>query len=463
MSVNPYLTPTTPSRFIGPIMRSGARYAVNRLRQQLNNWRSNRQAKQNLGRNMNHPLGRWTRSVVGGRSRRHRRVRKFRKKLTLKTPHVKGRVKRGRRKRRVRVTKRLRKAIKKTAWENLPKGFLKIVSCDAFALTAATNKQNWGQILESRPTGGANGWLFCPSAFLDAASILFNGYISSTAWAANNQPIDGTNGNVYTGYMDPESTELYVKKSWARVCWKNFGPRTLKLRVYVAKPKFKDSFPTSTNSVPGPLDATKVNTPIGMWNQILTREAQGANFKSGPKNVLGNGIDTLYMDPRTNTSLAKYYAFDCIQIDLAPGQCYDHIVKGPEDFLFKGASYLDGQPGVAGYQFKEIQKFARNVFFTCNYDLLGASDAGGALAAGFYSSGNTGEFLACETRQYFDIRCPNNAGFLSTTAGFNGTTQLTQRHEAYCNLIIQTRAITPQFYYETINGGVTVTRSGTQP
>ena len=376
--VNPYRTPQSGtsgvSRYVDAIQRG------TRIAQRLYNWQRQRQQTQNRNRRPV-PMGKMVRVynvTGGGRSKRHR---KFKKKLSLKSPHVKGRVKRGKRKRIVRVSRRLKKAIKKGAWESLPKGFFEVVSTDAFAIAPSANAQQYGVLLESRPTAGSNGWFFTPTQLLEAASVLFNGYQSNTSWAFNNIAIDAVTGAVKTGYMDPESTEFYVKKSWARVCWKNFGPRTLYLRVYIAKPKIRDSW-VPTNSIPGPLDSTKVNTPIGMWNSILTREAQGSNFQSGPKNVLNNTISTLYQDPRNNSALNKYYDFDCIKIDLAPGQCYDHIIKGPQDMLFRGASYLDGQPGSAGYLMKDIQKFSRNVFITCNYDLLGASDAGGALASG---------------------------------------------------------------------------------
>lgn len=394
----------------------------------------------------------WMRSRNRG-GKRNIRTKTYKKQLGLRTPKLKWKRRIGGKKF-VKVGKRLRRAIRQSTYAQKPRGFIEYVNWDNISTSVTKGTQVAAAILESKPTDGSNGWLFTPTIFMEAASTLFNGYQPGTAWATNTTILDAVSGGLKNNILNPNNTSFYVKKSWARVCLKNVGYRLMQIKLYICHPKFTGEW-VSTNSVPGPYDPSKTMVPLGMWNKFLGNSVTNVPWGTSPYNPLVNTPNTIYADPRAYAHMNHYYKFEQIKLDLAPGQCWDFIVPGPQDFVFNSSTYLSPRED-GTYEMSNIQKFSRYVFLTMVPDIIACTGDSGALAAYPYPAADVADNLIVETRQYYNIRCPENAGFYANNSIPVGNASYPMNYRQQVNaMVIQTdRTISTPVFHQTLNGGV---------
>lgn len=244
-------------------------------------------------------------------------------------------------------------------------------------------------------------WHFTPWRVLDSASVLFNGKLTPTY----NPALIGTNElNVVT-----DTLKIHVRKSWATYQFRNGTERPQYLSVWTVAPK----------SVDAPNDELFFN----QWYESIQAEKT-------QKILLSSGTTFRQMDLKPNAfiQMRRKYKMVETKITVEPGQCFDYVVPGPEDFTYTYAKYYEDS------NFKNLQKMCRAVVVCAVQDLAINYTAGDILTAmkvarvgnrplDTSAGNNVVSGMCIEYREFYDITMPEQAGFTYPAAFPPGSQQ----------------------------------------
>lgn len=287
---------------------------------------------QSLGRDFTKTAYKGTKALFKRRKPSYRR-RSYKQKPGAHRPKVLKRTSRPRRKT-TRVSRPLRRKIKKVIDSTNPNGYFHEIS-----VSSTTLLQNQQRVFEpnQQTTDFQAGWHFTPSQFLNAASVLWN-----------NKSITANIGINDSNNFNNETLQVYVKNSWYVCRIKNNSQHTVTVTPIVCQPK----------KIVG--DTASVSWAAELANQLVipTGENPGSNT-----------INHLYIHPKFSSGMNRYWKFTTSKIVLEPGQEYRYTCQGPSEKMLKFANYWDGNI------FKNNQPFASNIMFLIHGDLQSDANA----------------------------------------------------------------------------------------
>lgn len=243
-------------------------------------------------------------------------------------------------------------------------------------------------------------WFFDPLRVMDLASVAFNKKAGSSRNVAF---ADAGNFDVTTA-----CPKIHVKKSWVTFQIKNNTERTYYLKLYVIAPKKSQ----------GTLDF------YTQWSQSFTDENNRFVNISNPVRT----ARTLDTSPFLNEAMRTNFQFSVVDVTLEPGQAFDYVLPGPQDFVYDYGKYF------VKAAYEGLQKMMRTVFVTGQLDMqinYGASAAAtSSIRSGqpaYNSNGTAVGGLSVEYREFYDITMPEIAG--GTTKAVGAVTQLQLRQD----------------------------------
>lgn len=318
----------------------------------------------------------------------------------------------------LRIGYKFAKKVRKVMKHGGPKGWFTLTEFQTINPQPQWNEQVIIAVGEGYRVNSAPGWAFTPSQFMAVVSNLFNDLnISGKPTLAFDAKAYGTaSGGILpsnSGYMDLMNTEFTVVNSYVKYCYKNNTTRQLTLKHYACNPKF-----TGPLTTPNPTD-------MGIeWGQALAQEIEQITFIRGETNATGTVVQTYKTAPASSYVKHRWNIKTTTMI-IEPGQCTEFVVQGPKDFNFKSLKYINNDA------WADVQKFATFNLLNVHADLC-VTDSGVTGIAPCPAN----QRLCAEIKHYYDIRMPQNAGFSSSTTGFNGNVQLDRRHDAHGQVVL---------------------------
>lgn len=166
-------------------------------------------------------------------------------------------------------------------------------------------------------------WHFSPWRVLDSASVCFNAKSGPTY---NPALVSLNQFNVATNTL-----KIHVRKAWATYQFRNATERPQYLSVYTVAPKVFDA----------PNDELFFN----QWYESIQAEKT-------QKILLTSGTTFRQMDlkPSAFVQMRRKYKLVETKITVEPGQAFDYVVRGPEDFTYDYSKYFEDSA------FKDLQK-----------------------------------------------------------------------------------------------------------
>lgn len=253
---------------------------------------------------------------------------------------------------------------------------------------------------------GTLGILFSPTQVLNVASVLWNTKAYSAAPA-------------YTDAgMFPLNAKIKVKNLRSIFKLVNLGQRTYSIQVILCKPKSR----------------TVVGSPITDWTNALAADNTGAKSIN-----VNNTLSTqLYTHPTMTKTFNANWKTETTKVLLEPGQTYDYHVQGPKLHTYDYQKFVN--PAAGGFTTND-PKTTRYVMFVVNGDILGMGSTSGVytavpgttdLSSSVNATSSKGYQMHVEYRNYYDILCPDEAGWLSGgVAPAAGAVPLFERRDAY--------------------------------
>lgn len=251
-------------------------------------------------------------------------------------------------------------------------------------------------------------WHFSPWRVLDSASLCF--YAKSVP-TYNPSLLAVNEFNAVTNTL-----RIHVRKAWATYQFRNSTERTQYLSVYTVAPKVTDS-PDS-------------ELFFNEWYESIQAEKT-------QKILLSTGTSFRQMDLKPNAfiQMRRKYKMVETKITVEPGQCFDYVVPGPEDFTYTYSKYYDDS------NFKHLQKMCRTVIVTAVQDLAINYSAGdlinqmkvaraGNPALNTTAGTNVVGGMCIEYREFYDITMPDQTGFTYPAAFVAGSQQTLNHRKA---------------------------------
>jgi len=352
----------------------------------------------------------------------------------------------------VKVPKLLRKQVKQILDSKDVYGYWRGILCGSSVLVESPTWNNQAVFPLPMPIDGAavgrekmRGHLFSPEFFQMVAARLFNGrkagalnswdeiYKESSVTAPEWKNFDQLNNNVPAG-------KFTIEKTFAIVKMKNNTPRTVYLKMYVAKPKYQRVSGTMAGN-----DGHCVND----WTTQLNMEGQ-ANidgemlpFDQNTRKLainIDNSLKTFSLNscPTKVESLKSLWAFEKFAITLEPGQVHTQYIAGDSMDLDYSKMVVKSQNSTTGLSFADVQKFSRHVFFTGYPELAYAYRDGDSTNGGWRCRYPDASYkLLFETEIHCKIKMPEPTGGVmpvNTLSDPNGGRIFTNnsRKRAYC-------------------------------
>jgi len=244
-------------------------------------------------------------------------------------------------------------------------------------------------------------WHFSPWRVLDSASICFN---------AKSSPDYNTSLLTTNEFNVASSTlKIHVRKAWATYQFRNSTERPQYLSVYTVAPK---SF-----------DSTDDQFFFAKWYESLQAEKT-------QKILLSSGTSFRQMDLKPNACIQMRRKYKMVEtkITVEPGQCFDYVLQGPEDYTYTYSKYYDNSA------YRDLQKMCRTVVVCAVQDLAINYNTNDVLAdmkvarsgnptLNTSSGANVVGGMCIEYREFYDITMPEQAGFTYPAVFAAGTQQ----------------------------------------
>lgn len=315
------------------------------------------------------------------------------------------------RKKTVKVPKKLRKQIKKVIDGDDPIGIWEEVRMEAFVIPPDNQ-----QVVSSRGlSSGGNQILFDPINVIYAASVLWLKKAPSETKTLND-----------VGLFDATTFKVELLDSWVRFNYRNNTGRVITMKLYDVS--LKHQIPRATTG-----GAVVYVGAVGNWINMLAQEASSAAGDNSFQNANGITINTLYSTPKMVTAFNHMYTLDCTTVSLEPGKEYMHMVRGPKNKFYDYAKFLNGTTNVVGTEtFINPQKFTKEHFVVAYTDLTGIAVTNGLM--GRYmgiQNADAGFGLLCESRYFYKLRLPEQAGATVTTPAAGTVSNVQLGHRTY--------------------------------
>lgn len=334
-------------------------------------------------------------------------IRKFHRRGTRKIVNVigygyKGKVvrrSRVKRKKKVKVSRKLRDKIKKVVSGTKPKGLFQETAYDEMRLFATEdNKQMVNQI--SGFTGGAFDPLFSPARVMDAASVLWNEK-DQLRTGKTIMDLENFDRNKFKVKVIKQSVTYTIKNNTQRVM-------TLKLIECEAK----------NNQIL--LDAQS------LWNQEMGFEAT----LDGPNQSVAT-LTEMHVHPSILPQFSKMYKTNTSTFVLEPGQTIIHKVHGPSDTIYDYMKFWSAST------YQPIMKGSKFVIAVYYVDMVTQTTTGLSpdTVQGRYMNINPTNDLKyamlCESVHRFELEMPEQTGLIGPVAVAPDATPLDQRQFSY--------------------------------
>lgn len=342
----------------------------------------------------------------------------------------------------------------------------------------------------------ASPWLFTPSMFLHALSVLFNGKTGAAGTGATGQQIaiynqrnDAFNavGNfniasnatgVLTAQPSGSRLKFTVKSAHATYIYKNISPQAKRLELYVCKPKKKSEYnPASIaiqTNLPGPqtLDNPTANADVGQLHEPVFYLAQqsdqdAAEVSQGVHYVPAVSGTLAYVTYAVNGKIINWplamgvdafpsfrngYTFELIKVTLQPGQEYKLHVAGPSNLE------MDSLKWYTGLLEQNIQMYSRSVMVKVINELASGITAGTPENLGSHVKDASDEGIFVEQDLHIKVSMPQEAaGHYGTTTLATALADLHYRRPMYC--YVENGTDTAATTFDQFNAQQPVTRA----
>lgn len=295
----------------------------------------------------------------------------------------------------IKVSKRLKKAIKQTIRNFSPKGFyserfFKRYIPVQFNQTVCNLGEGCfaGETAFSKGLSGSGSIMFFdPLKILDAASVLYKG-----------KAFTGVKDITNPGQFDVKTFMADVMRQWVQINIKNNTARVITLKLWTWNLKGnKEIGSTGGNQ----------NFTDEWTNAALAEGSSSAGL--GKVNVQSVGITEIGMTPQLSPAMKRKFSMEEKIVELEPGKTFLHYVQGPS-MMYEFAKYLDS--GI----FNNYQNMCKGVCLAFYTDLIaGSTQPAGETQRLTGIADPTGAGLLVETVYNYVIRLPEQTGFILTT------------------------------------------------
>nr|WAE43213.1 MAG: capsid protein [Cressdnaviricota sp.] len=290
------------------------------------------------------------------------------------------------------------------------------------------------------PFSDLGGWSFLADEFLKAASVLWNGQVSTTGadWCALNQ----------ANQLSVFNTKMYIRNSFTTYELKNLTQRVLIIRVWEMATKAPMGYDTTgpqqkywfssvdgagTIALSAAGDLLAANHPAQNWTEGLNDDfTNSSGYRSIGATTAQLSVNTLDLNPSTSKGLKSNFKTAFLrEYVMEPGEMVKFKVNGPNNMEFDFAKCWRNNA------FMSIQKFSRAIFFTVKQDLAVASSVNSASAPVFIASGRVIDFnpaacLALERKDLIQLQMPETV----IPAGQTSALGKTGRRDTYVHDVL---------------------------
>lgn len=303
-------------------------------------------------------------------------------------------VKREGRRKRIKISNAFKKKVKAVLTYRGPNGIVEQRITRLFK--PADNQQSW-QTASPFIYENVEGWAFSPVQIAQAYDIL---------WSKGGWTFPGTSLPASSIASLRQNTEIHVLEQSYRVNLKNNSARTLRVVLYDVSPKSVQQLTFGVlEFITNELTRTAVTGATG----TLLAEA-----RENPTNVVKEVIG---FKPKMLSSFSKFFSLDETVIYLEPGKEYNHVVKGPNDMIYKYQKFF-----VNG-AFYNVQKFCKSTLVSITTDLVTDTLGSGVGRITDMTAAGNPYGLAGEFYTYTKLKCPDQTGFQNPTTVTVGAVQ----------------------------------------
>lgn len=344
---------------------------------------------------------------------------------------VTGTVAKTGKKRKVKVSKMLRKKIKAVLATKGPTGFV-METIPRQVMYVNDNAQTIFRASDLQCNSKYN-WGFTPTHFYQHAAVLW----AKQSWPAYRQD------NRDLGLMNQYSpnTRIEVVNSYYVVKLKNNSGRVITVKLWDFQPKsvWENAANADINTfVTNELVRTQYNT------------SSDANNQRGAENPTSMNQYAIGFRPNMLTSVRALFKMQETIINLEPGKEYYHKVQGPQNFMLNFQKFYQD-----GNLYNPIQKFCKATLIALYTDL--AVDTLGLQSGRWTEMSPEQPYgVACETEYYTKLKCPDQTGWI------NHKTDSTFADSAVINNTAKGYAFAIKNWYTT-QSGVTIHRDDNNP
>lgn len=312
-------------------------------------------------------------------------------------------------KRRVRVGKRFRKAVKQVMEDYSPSGYYSehyYNRYQPFDFNQSPYDLGTGFLVGEAGTStdatGVAATFFDPIKVMDAASVLFNGKAPA-----------GNKNLTNAGQFDYHNFTVDVVKQWVKMEFKNLTSRRLEVKLFSWELKSVKDIKT------------------GFLDEWTFEMAKDASATDGNLNVLGLTPTNYGINPGLSPGMRQKFKIEETLIQLEPGKSYVHTVQGPAKRYDMNKFY---DTGTAGGNFSMWQKGVKGVCMALSTDII-ATSTGTNNTQRYTDIGPAQPFgLLVETTYNYVIRLPDQTGFKVTAAAGAQQALPKRRGNPYCVL-----------------------------
>ena len=239
------------------------------------------------------------------------------------------------------------------------------------------------------------GWDFDTWYFSDHADVLWSGKVATQGLWVGPGP-SPTYASQFNNLASAGTLRLHIRQSYVKYRMKNVTQRNLTVEIWTCSPKIQlisDEYAGLLQAAGSTSETLSLRDPVYYWAQCSYNDyvkagvgnaaydatrtqnyAPGGELDTGSGGQVANG-PTLYSKPTNTRGWSKYFSYELKEINLEPGQVYEHVVYGPKDMLldyakfYQQGGYTNGGANISSYMF-DVQKFSRFTFFIVRADLI---------------------------------------------------------------------------------------------
>lgn len=323
--------------------------------------------------------------------------------VTVSASKVKGHVAKKGKKRKVKVSKTLRKKIKQVLSQKGPIGIVKEAMYSPI-MYCSDNIQN---IFQGSPIlcEGLKNWAFTPTHFIQHASVLWN----KEQWGA----LAGDNRQIANVLGYTPNYRLEVRNSYYVMKLKNNSTRVVTVKLWDIQPK-------------GTVNDTDCSDMNAWFGTELTRMTYSAfNGAENPQNINQYYIG---FNPNMMSSFKRHFHLQETVINMEPGKEYYHKVQGPNNKLLNFNNFFRNG------SYRPIQSFCKQTLVVVTTDL--ASDSLGNTVGRYTEMSSVKPYgVLVETEYFSKLKCPDQVGWISSGSLPAANTVVNDKAKGYAFVI----------------------------